>query len=252
MKLVKIMIAALACVAFLGACKDKKKTSPETKPLIVGTSIDNRPFEYYENGQAVGFDIELIHIIAQRLQRAVEIKDMSFDGLLGALQSAQVDMIVAAMTPSDERKKAVDFTQTYHVATIALVCLKKDGIQSLEAMKGRVVGAQLGTTHEAFAKEMIAKPLSATVHALPKIPDLIQELKVGRIAGIVLGQAEALAIVAGHTDMHSIALEKATLSGEAIALPKRSELTAKVDQIIAELKQDGTLTKLADKWLKVG
>ena len=250
MKILKNLGCMLFVILSLGACDQKQAETNTVKPLVIGCSVDNRPWEYYKDGKPVGFDIDLANHIGERLGRPVVIKDMSFDGLLGALQSRSIDMTISALTPTDERRKAVDMTQKYHEAKTALVCLKTSPVNTLEDLKGVTIGAQQGSTHEQFARQELEGTLGVQIKALNKIPEIVQELKIGRVACLVTGSGEAQAIADELADMKMIAVEQAMPGGEAIALPKGSPLTAQVDAIVTQLKQDGTLKALGAKWLK--
>ena len=240
---VMICVAALC----LGACD---KNTDAVNDLVIGVSVDNRPWEYYKDGKAVGFDIDLANIIGERLGRPILIKDLSFDGLLGALQSKSIDMAISAMTPTEERRKAVDMTQKYHEAKTELVCLKTSPVQSLQDLKGLTVGAQQGSTHEQFARQELEGALSLQIKALNKVPELLQELKIGRISCLIIGRSEAQSIADEMPEVKTISVDRNSAGGESIALPKGSELTVRVDAIITQLKQDGTLKALDAKWLK--
>lgn len=250
MKILKALGWVLSVVLFLGACDQKQAEINTIKPLVIGCSVDNRPWEYYKDGKPVGFDIDLANSIGERLGRPVVIKDMSFDGLLGALQSHSIDMAISAMTPTDERRKAVDMTQMYHEAKTALVCLKTSPVQSLQNLKGLTIGAQQGSTHEQFARQELEGALGIQIKALNKVPELLQEIKIGRVACLIIGRSEAQSIADEMPELKIISVERNSAGGEAIALPKGSPLTAQVDAIVTQLKQDGTLKALGAKWLK--
>ena len=250
MKFVKICSLLLASAFFLSSCDKKYEPKDAAAPLVIGCSVDNRPWEYYKDGNPVGFDIDLANSIGERLGRPVVIKDMSFDGLLGALQSHSIDMAISAMTPTDERRKAVDMTQMYHEAKTALVCLKTSPVQSLQDLKGLTIGAQQGSTHEQFARQELEGALGIQIKALNKVPELLQEIKIGRVACLIIGRSEAQSIAGEMPELKIISVERNSAGGEAIALPKGSPLTAQVDAIVTQLKQDGTLKALGGKWLK--
>ncbi|MEJ5228363.1 MAG: transporter substrate-binding domain-containing protein, partial [Pseudothermotoga sp.] len=91
------------------------------KTVTVGTSADFPPFEYMENGQFVGFDMDLMREIAKLAGFELKFVDMSFDSLIPALRAGQVDVVAAAMTITDERKQVVDFSQPYWTADQSII-----------------------------------------------------------------------------------------------------------------------------------
>ena len=240
----------MALILLMGGCDRKQEVTSQGTPLMVGVSADNRPFEYYQEGKMVGFDIDLIRLVAARLGRPLVLKDMSFDGLLGALQSHSIDLAISAMTPTEDRIKAVDMTQKYHEAKTELVCLKTYPITSLEDVRGLVLGVQQGSTHEQFAKQELVGPFKVTLKSLNKVPELIQEIRIGRISCLIIGHGEARAIAEEMPELKTVPIDRNSTGGEAIALPKGSNLTAPINEVLTELKKEGTLQKLARQWLK--
>lgn len=242
----------IAIMTVMSGCKEKKNA------LTVGSSIDYPPFEYFQNGEMTGFDVELVHEIGKRLDKEVIIKDMPFDAIIGALQTGRINMSVSSIAPTVERQKSVSFSTVYYQTTYAVVSHKKLPIKSFDELKEKVVGVQLGTIYENYLKEsLIQKPVlqqSIIIRALTKVPDLIQDLKSGRITCIVMGHQEAKAVIELNTDLMIQELPKlesstTTTGGIAIAFPKESPLVADVNKILEDMKTDGTLEALTKKWL---
>ena len=102
--ILKVIIAFVIVIIAVIGCKDK------SEKLYVGTNAEFEPFEYRESGNIVGFDIELVGEIAKLINAEIEIEDMAFDGLLPALQTKKIDLIIAGMTATEERKKNVNFS----------------------------------------------------------------------------------------------------------------------------------------------
>ena len=121
-KIVKIVSLALAlvlaCAAFAG-CGSKKAT------LTMGTNATFPPYEFYEGDKIVGIDAEVAQLIADKLDMELVIKDMEFEGIIGAVQAGSIDIGMAGMTVNDERKKSVDFTDSY-AKGIQVVIVKED------------------------------------------------------------------------------------------------------------------------------
>jgi polar amino acid transport system substrate-binding protein len=146
-KFLKIILT-LVMIISLAACGGKKEE--EKKVIYVGTNAEFPPFEYLEEGEITGFDMELIKEIAKESELEIKIEDMSFDGLLPALQSKKVDVVIAGMTANEERKKAVNFTTPYYTASQVIVVKEgDDSINSFDDLKGKKVGVMLGFTGDA-------------------------------------------------------------------------------------------------------
>ena len=149
----KKIFLVLALLIF-GVMSCGKKENGDKK-LRVGLNAIFAPFEYVENGQVTGFDVDLINEIGKNLGYKVEIIDQSFDGLIPALKAGKIDIIVSGMSSTEERKKSVDFTDEYFKST--QVYLRKKGniaVNSKESLAGKKVGVQLGTIQELEAKKI--------------------------------------------------------------------------------------------------
>lgn len=155
----KIMVMFLSFVLLLAACGKSNEMSSNSskndKVLKMATSADFKPFESRDKeGNIVGFDIDLANLIADELGYKLEIQDMNFDGLIGALQSKRVDMVMAGMSTTEKRKKNVDFSKEYHRSGEMFLSLPDKKIESLESLEGKTVGVQLGTIQEEGANEL--------------------------------------------------------------------------------------------------
>ena len=243
-KLLSIACTALAVIS----CNDDSKKNDSL--LTVGVSVDYPPFEYFSEGKIIGFDIELLSEIARRLHLTVEFKDMNFDGIIAALQSKRIDLGVSAISATDERKKAVDFSENYYAGSIAMVCPKESDIKQASDLSGKTIGLQSGSMYEPYANEdLIKQAPNMVIKTLPKVPDLIQDMKSGRLACIIMGKTEGDLLVRQQSDFKVIPLEGSEIE-IAIAFPKGSALRDKVNMVLIEMKKDGSLDKLIATWLK--
>ena len=102
--------------------------SNDTDVLVMGTNATFKPFEYKDGGQVVGFDVELAQAIAKDMGKELKIEDMSFDGLLPALESGQIDMAVAGMSVTSEREKNALFSDPYYQASQRIIVPKNSKI----------------------------------------------------------------------------------------------------------------------------
>ena len=132
------------------------------KVLKVGTSADYPPFEYVDTAKSdeiIGFDIDLAKMLAEELGYELDIQDMDFNGLIPALQAKSIDFVIAGMDGDDEkRKQVVDFTEPYFTATNFVIFKKDSGIESIEDLKGKKVGAQTASIQEKSAM-IIVRPV---------------------------------------------------------------------------------------------
>lgn len=214
--------------------------------LYVGTNAEFPPFEYLDKGDIVGFDIDLVKAIGNKLGMDVVIKDMSFDGLIPALETNKVDVVIAGMTATDERKIAVNFSNPYYTAN-QIIILKDDNkdIKTFDDLNGKLVGVMLGFTGDVVVSEMKnveSKKYNASFAA-------IMELQNNKIDAVVLDSETALNYLKNNKG-----LKLADTSGEpeeyAIAISKKNtELLNKINTALDELKKDGTYESLLKKYM---
>ena len=228
--------------ATLISCGEHKKEDV----LLVGTSSDNPPYEFMKNGEIVGFDIDLINAISKDLGKNIEFRDMDFHGLVAALSSNNVDLVIAGMSITPERQKHVIFSNPYTNARISVLSRIEDKFQQPEDLKGKNVGSQLGTIWTIIAYDMSEKH-EFQIKALANNLMLVEELKNKRLDALVVDEAVAEKFVIKHPGLSRLLVNQYS-SSFAIALPKKSDLKLSIDNAIKKLKDNGTLNSLAKKW----
>jgi ABC-type amino acid transport substrate-binding protein len=246
MKFSKLMSVILAACTLLTACDEKKDGSGKT--LTVGVSADYAPFEFFNNGEIIGFDIDLMTEVAKRLGKDVKFKDMSFDAILGSLSTQRIDAAISSITPTPERRKSIDFSREYIQSNRVMLCKGTSSINSVSDLAEATVGVQSGSTHEIYANKVLSKDVHVMVKSLTRVPDLLQAMEIGNVSCLVMDNAEANAILKSQANLKTISLP-GEVNSSAIGFPKDSPLTFQVDKILTEMEADGYLTKLKEKWL---
>lgn len=243
-KSIVLVVLAVALSLSLGA-----GAYAQSKPVLrVGTDATFPPFEYQDEktGQFTGFDIDLIKAIADKLGMEVKITNLAFDGLIPGLLAGNYDLVIAAMTITDERAQAVDFSEPYFNAGLVVMTTKSNtAIKSIEDLKGKVVGVQLGTTGDLKASEM--KGLKA-VKRFNVYPDAVQALFNGNIDAIVLDLPVAAEFVKQFNQLKVVG-QPFTNEYYGIAFRKGNpELVKKVNQALAALKAEGKYDAIFSEW----
>ena len=256
-KLIMILVVAL-CAFALAACgkgsedttdKNAGEGSKEKKVLEMGTSADFAPFESRNTaGEMEGFDIDLANYIADELGYELKITDMKFDGLIGALQSDRIDMVLSGMSATDDRKKNVDFSTEYNHSGEMFITLKDSKIKTLEDLKGTTVGVQLGTIQEDGAKKIKAETVDFEIKAVDNSALLIQELLSNRIDVAYMDKAVSVGYIE-EQDLAGFDDPTSSSPGMAVAFPKGSDLVEEVNGVIEKAEENGKLQELKDKWL---
>jgi arginine/lysine/histidine transporter system substrate-binding protein len=258
MKKKNTIIAMCASLAlFLGACGGSSEEgqsnsggSSEEKVLKMGTSADFAPFESRNpEGEFVGFDIELAQHIADELGYELQINDMKFDGLIGALQNNRVDMVLSGMSATDERKENVDFSIEYNRSGEIFITTPDSPIKTLEDLEGKTLGVQLGSIQEEGANQIKEdEGLNYEIKPLDESGALIQELLSSRVDAVYMDKAAGL----GYVEEQKLAyFDDPTTSspGMAVAFPKGSDLVDDVNKVLEEAEESGKLQELKEKWL---
>lgn len=246
MKLSKLFcIVAAACTLFT-ACEEKRDGSGKT--LLVGVSADYAPFEFFKEGEIVGFDVDLMKEIGRRLGKEVKFKDMSFDAILGSLATGRLDAAISSITPTNERRKSVDFSKEYIKSKRVLLCKGTSSIESVSDLADETVAVQSGSIHETYAKDTLTQDVNVKIKSLTKVPDMLQDMEIGNVSCLILGISEAEAIKDSKPNVKLLNLP-GEVSGAAIAFPKGSQLKAQVDEILEGMETDQSLDKLKEQWL---
>lgn len=217
--------------------------------LIVGTNAEFPPFEYLgDDGEPDGFDIALIKAIGEKLGMEVKIENMEFASLVAAIGS-KIDASIAGMTVTPERSEAVDFSDSYYEAVQCVIVPADSAIATAADLENKTIGVQMGTTGNFIADEIPG----ATVQAYNKGVDAVNDLINGRVDLVIIDKNPA-EVFEGKFEGQIVALDGAQFEFEpeyyAIALPKGSDLVAKVNEALAELKEDGTFDALVAQYIE--
>jgi polar amino acid transport system substrate-binding protein len=239
------VILLLAGLPMLTAYGTEAKTQQK---LVLGMSADFPPYEFHKviNGKdkIVGFDVEIANEIAKDRGAELVIEDMSFDSLLPALQSGRIDLVLSGMTPTDERRKSIDFSDVYyHSKQVIMVRPEdKDKYPTMASLKGEKIGAQKGSIQEEIAQ----KVLNASVTSLDKISDLVLQLRTQRVNAVVIEDTVAKGYLLDGTVVLAKAVPDNATAETAVGIRKgNTELLASVNKTLTRLKAEGAIEKLS-------
>lgn len=258
-----IMVVLLLSISLVGcsgskdvSTKNKSKSNlekiKESGKIVLGTCADYPPYEFHKQidgkDEIVGFDIEVAKEIAKDLGVELEIKDMDFKGLLLALQTGNVDFIVAGMNPTPERKESVDFSKIYYASEHGLLIRAEDKekYKSIDDLNGMKVGAQKGTIQEEIVQDKIKNPQAK---ALGKITDLTLELKNKKIDGVALAIPVAESYAEANSDLIVSPYIDFGKEGDGVAIAVKKgekELVDAMNKTIDKMTKE----KLIEKFLK--
>lgn len=177
----------------------------------------------------------------------IEIKNQSFDGLLPALQSGKIDLIVSGMTVTDERKKAVNFTDSYYTASqVIIVANNNEAVKGFEDLKGKNVGVQLGTTGDLEVSKMV----DVTNTKFNNGSEAILALKSNKVDAVVIDNEPAKNFVKNNDGL-KVVDAGAIKEDYAMAISKdNQELLNSINAALKQLKENGKYDELMKKWFK--
>jgi polar amino acid transport system substrate-binding protein len=242
-----LLIAVIALSVIFVGCKKK-----EEAVITVATDATWPPMEYVDaNKNIVGFDIDLLNQAAKEGGFTVKFQNTAWDGIFAGLANGNYDAVISSVTITDERKKTMDFSVPYiNAGQVLIVSSSTSGVTTLADLKGKAVGAQIGTTG-AFEVEKVA---GVELKTYDELGLAIEDLVNGRIAGVVADTPIA-ADFALQNDSYKgklkIVGEPFTDEYYGVAVKKGNK--AVLDKINAGLKKvldSGEEEKLKDKWLR--
>ncbi len=245
-KIIALVLAAmLVCTSavMLASCGDGEK-----KELHMATNAFFEPYEYYEGDKIVGIDAEIAEAICDKLGYELVIDDMDFDSIVTAVSSGKADFGMAGMTVTDERKESVDFTDSYTTATQVIIVPEKDAkVKSVNDLKKASIGVQLGTTGDIYVSDKYEKS-GAKIERFNKGADAVLALTQGKVDAVVIDNEPAKAFVDQNEGIE-ILDDPFADEDYAICVAKDSELTDQINGALKELKDDGTVKKIIDKYI---
>ncbi|MDY3972945.1 MAG: transporter substrate-binding domain-containing protein [Clostridia bacterium] len=244
LKIAALTAASVMAAMALAGCGGSDK-------LTMGTNAAFPPFEYTTSaglvGEFDGIDVAIAKQIADDMGTELEIADMDFDGLIAAVSTGKVDMVAAGMTATDERRKSVDFSDTYYVASqVMVVAADNTDITKAEDLKNdKKVGVVLGYTGDGIVTDDLGIAEDKITRANRGI-DIVQDVKNGKLDAVVIDSATGIAL-AEKNGLKVVEDAEAFESEEyAIAVKKgNKELLEKINATLAEMKSNGTIENLA-------
>lgn len=257
-----VATAALFLVGGLAGCGNNQNKTynkiQKSKTLTMGTSADFAPFEFpiMKNGHKkyVGYDIMVANKIANSMGVKLKVQNMEFSSLIGELQNNKVDIVMAGMTDTKQREKAVDFSKPYYTESETLLVKKADAnkYNTIADTKGASFGAQQGSTQETIAKQKT----KAHVVSESLVTGLTTDLKSGKLDGVVLATKVADEYVKKYPNAYAEASLKIpvpqSLKEISIALPKNEpKLKKKANKEITHLQKTGQLDSMFKKAQKL-
>ncbi|MCI7186645.1 MAG: basic amino acid ABC transporter substrate-binding protein [Fusobacterium mortiferum] len=217
------------------------------KKLYVGTNAEFAPYEYIENGKMVGFDIELMDAIGEELGYEIVWSNMSFDGLLPALQMKKIDAVIAGMSQTPERQKAVTFSMPYLLFSSDehyVIVNEESSYVKKEELNGKKIGVQIGTMQEEFAKDLGGLP-----QLYNSWTGALMDLQQNKIDAVIIADVSGEEYLKTMKGIKKIDVVEENFPGASIALRKgETELAEQINQAILKIDAEGKYLEILKKY----
>ena len=223
--------------------------------LRMGTNATFPPYEFTdENGEVAGIDAEIAAAVAEKLGMELDITDMAFESLIPALQAGTIDIVLAGMTVDPERADQVNFTDSYATGVQVVIVPENSDIAPVEQedgslavdLTGKTIGVQTGTTGDLYCTDDYGQE---NVKQFDNGPLAVAALVNGQIDCVGIDQEPAKNYVAANEGLKILDTAYANEDYAAAISKDNTELLEQVNAAMQELKDDGTLQSIIDKYI---
>lgn len=232
-----------------GSDTQQSETAENTEGgvLRMGTNATFPPYEYVdENNEVAGIDADIAAAIADKLGMELEITDMAFDSLIPALQSDTIDIVLAGMTVDPERAESVNFTDSYATGVQVIIVPEGSDIASPDDLEGKNIGVQTGTTGDLYCTDDYGQEF---VKQFDNGPLAVAALLNGQVDCVVIDNEPAKNYVAANEGLKILDTAFANEDYAAALAKEDTELYEQVNTAIQELKEDGTIASIIEKYI---
>lgn len=256
-KILALLFSMLFVLTIFAGCGSNASTTASTGgldrvkkagTLLVGLDDSYPPMEFRdEKNNLAGFDIDMANEIGKRLGVKTQFVTTDFNGILLALKSGKFDVIIASLSITDERKKEIDFSDSYlNGGQIIIVKKGNTTIKTAADLTGKTLGVQLGTTGEQAAIKVQG---SKEVKKYDKITEALHDLSIGRVDCVIADKQVGEYYISKEAASYTVLSDTLTKEPTGIGFKKSdSDLKVAVQKAIDDAKADGTMGKISIKW----
>lgn len=214
--------------------------------LTWGTNAQFPPYEYYEGTEVVGIDAEIAQAVAEKLGLEAKVVDMDFSSLVTSVQSGKIDIALAGMTVTEERQQNVDFTDSYATGIQVIIVPEDSSIQSADDLADAMIGVQEATTGDIYCTDDYGED---HVTKFTNGATAVQAMLSGKVDCVVIDNEPAKAYVAENEGLKILDTPYVTEDYAAAVSKDNPGLTAAINEALQELKDDGTIQAILDKYI---
>ena len=236
----RVLFCCFICLFIVSGCSFK-----DDSKLILVTEAGFAPYEFYQNGEIVGVDIDIAKEIAKELGKELVVKDVSFDFLINEVKSGKADFAAAGISITDERKKQVDFTDEYTVSNQVVVVKKDSSITSFDEISNKKIAVQLGTVADLYVSDNYP---DATLIQHKKYLSAVEDIKAGKADCLIMDELPAKEIVKANSGLKIMDGILFQDRYGMIVKKGNDKLRKQINKVLKRLIDDGTIEKLVLKY----
>lgn len=212
--------------------------------LVMVTEAGFAPYEYYENGEVVGVDVDIAREIAKYLGKKLVVKDIAFDSIINEVKTGKADFGAAGISYSDDRAKNVDFSINYAVSKQVVIVNNNSSITNVNEISNKKIAVQLGSIADTFVTE---KYKSANVVRQKKYLAAIEDLKTGKVDCVAMDELPAKEIVSKNDGIKILDGSLTNDSYGMIVKKGNKELLDAINTVLQNLKDEGKIDEFIIK-----
>ena len=236
----RVLFCCFICLFLVSGCSFK-----DDNKLILVTEAGFAPYEFYQNGEIVGVDIDIAKEIAKELGKELVVKDVSFDFLINEVKSGKADFAAAGISITDERKKQVDFTDEYTVSNQVVVVKKDSPITSFDEISNKKIAVQLGTVADLYVSDNYP---DATLIQHKKYLSAVEDIKAGKADCLIMDELPAKEIVKANSGLKIMDGILFQDRYGMIVKKGNDKLRKQINKVLKRLIDDGTIETLVLKY----
>lgn len=223
MNMKKILVLCLVCVICLTGCGKSDDT------LIMVTEAGFAPYEYYDDGEIVGVDIDIAREIAKEMGKELVVKDVAFDSIINEVKTGKADFGAAGISYTDERAKQVDFSINYSTSNQVVVVKNGSNIRDVNNIDGKKIAVQLGSVADTYVTSNFK---NSEIVREKKYLAAIQDLKDGKADAVVMDELPAKEMVKNNNDIMILSGNLASDSYGMVVKKGNTKLLNTIDKVL--------------------
>lgn len=234
MNMRKILVLCLVCVICLTGCGTRDDT------LVMVTEAGFAPYEYYDDGEIVGVDVDIAKEIAKEMGKKLVVKDVAFDSIINEVKTGKADFGAAGISYTDERAKQVDFSINYSTSNQVVVVKNGSNIRDVNNIDGKRIAVQLGSVADTYVTSNFK---NSEIIREKKYLAAIEDLKSGKADCVVMDELPAKEMVKNNNDIMILSGNLASDSYGMVVKKGNKKLLNAINKVLNKLKEDGNIDR---------